>query len=353
MLQDYPRLELVIVDRGRILIGALLILALIGFGGAVWLSSNPPTTDVPRTVYSETINTETSDSVVLTNDTILYENDTRLSDMPAYMRSWSDELDLTVTTRMPDSRTATVNHTLVAVYRATANDGTLYEERKTLHTSSSKVTDGTAQSTVTLNVSELPKPKNRIEEEFGGVATVTMDLTLLVRYETEAYDGTFTGSVPLSIEGDSFTIGSFSDSRTHTAETTETITRNRPRSQYLLTAGSGLISLLAATVLGAIYYRKLDQGRAVDRNATIDRLHHQRYEDWISVGTITRDLPKDALAVNTLEDLVDVAIDTDRRVIFDPTAGKYVVFDGEQVYTYTPSQKVATRMAGKFDVREE
>ena len=42
--------------------------------------------------------------------------------------------------------------------------------------------------------------------------------------------------------------------------------------------------------------------------------------------------------VDSLEDLVDVAIDADRRVIEDTATSTYVVFDGDVTYQFVPER---------------
>lgn len=62
-------------------------------------------------------------------------------------------------------------------------------------------------------------------------------------------------------------------------------------------------------------------------------LEHRRFKDWITEGTVE---VKDKLAISilTLEGLVDLAIDLDKRVIYDPKIMKYFVLAEGMLYVH-------------------
>lgn len=77
------------------------------------------------------------------------------------------------------------------------------------------------------------------------------------------------------------------------------------------------------------------------------RRERKRFDDWISTGTLPKQYTQDSqVEVDSLQDLVDVAIDCDRRVIEDRTQGQYYVIDGTSVYTYTPSRALSVGEGG-------
>lgn len=62
---------------------------------------------------------------------------------------------------------------------------------------------------------------------------------------------------------------------------------------------------------------------------------HKKYKEWITEGTV--DL-KNRLSIQilSLEGIVDLAIDLDKRVIFDPKLRKYYVLEEDLVYMHDP-----------------
>lgn len=67
------------------------------------------------------------------------------------------------------------------------------------------------------------------------------------------------------------------------------------------------------------------------------KTQQRRFKEWITDGTVQiKGLVN--IDVHTLEGLVDLAIDLDKRVIFDPEKEKYYVLEENLVYTYNPEK---------------
>lgn len=68
---------------------------------------------------------------------------------------------------------------------------------------------------------------------------------------------------------------------------------------------------------------------------TKSALEHRRFKEWITEGSV--DIRnKYNISIFSLEGLVDLAIDLDKRVIFDVKLNKYYVLEESMVYTYNP-----------------
>jgi hypothetical protein len=63
-------------------------------------------------------------------------------------------------------------------------------------------------------------------------------------------------------------------------------------------------------------------------------VYRERYAEWISNGEFPTDTDKRYVTISSLEDLVDIAIDSNKRVIYDETLDAYGVADGDIVYYY-------------------
>ncbi|MGE5673995.1 MAG: DUF5305 family protein [Mycobacterium leprae] len=92
----------------------------------------------------------------------------------------------------------------------------------------------------------------------------------------------------------------------------------------------GVIWVLVGAVL--LYMRKPRKQRTFGPFLSPS---HQRFKDWITVGRVT---PHDALVVQvlTLDGLVDLAIDMNKRVVLDPDRKQYVVIDEGVFYIFSP-----------------
>jgi hypothetical protein len=144
-----------------------------------------------------------------------------------------------------------------------------------------------------------------------------------------AIDRSITQTLPLTLQTDNFTIPRTQDiqsqyslniSNNHSSlleSVTSTIRLN------LLPFGvDALLLLLLFLLISANTIKKSKELK-----------EHRRFKEWITEGSVD---VKDKLSINilSLEGLVDLAIDLDKRVIFDPTVHKYYVLTEDLVYIY-------------------
>lgn len=78
--------------------------------------------------------------------------------------------------------------------------------------------------------------------------------------------------------------------------------------------------------------------RKLRDNKEKEAQNHYRFKNWITNGNV---FIKGQVIINihSLEGLVDLAIDIDKRVIFDPEQGKYFVLDDDLAYIYDTNSK--------------
>ena len=96
-----------------------------------------------------------------------------------------------------------------------------------------------------------------------------------------------------------------------------------------------IVALLGATTLIAV---RRSRG-TIDADRARVQLHRQRYDEWISRGALPETLGEwtTDISVDSLEALVDVAIDSETRVIYDPSVDRYAVVTAGATYVFTPS----------------
>ncbi|MEF8812486.1 MAG: DUF5305 domain-containing protein [Halovenus sp.] len=104
-----------------------------------------------------------------------------------------------------------------------------------------------------------------------------------------------------------------------------------------------VLSVLACLVLGVGWY----QGKFDIGERERERLNHlsasEEFADWISTGHVPEEtFPNRQISVDTLEGLVDLAVDSNRRVIEDTERDLYVVMVDGIAYTYDIPQPPLT-----------
>jgi hypothetical protein len=124
--------------------------------------------------------------------------------------------------------------------------------------------------------------------------------------------------------------------QTHqTTETAEVVVDPSPVEAY---GSMGLFGLAAVLLVGlvvdraALGYIELSEEERELLAVTRDR---ERFSEWITTGTFPTEREYDEMVlVDDLEGLVDVAIDTNKRVIEDEQLGVSTVLDGDHSYVY-------------------
>ena len=93
---------------------------------------------------------------------------------------------------------------------------------------------------------------------------------------------------------------------------------------------AGLVGLVAAQRTGRLLSEH-------ERQVVEHARERKEFDDWISRGRLPEELRGQPwIEVESLEELVDVAIDSDRRVIEDTVTEEYYVVSDGHVYAYSP-----------------
>lgn len=117
----------------------------------------------------------------------------------------------------------------------------------------------------------------------------------------------------------------------HVEERTEEVEAAATASVFGPAPGAAL-ALVSVAVLSALV-RSRSQGTLAPSRTELERLRLDReraaFDDWISTGAVPADVDdRTRVEIDSLEDLVDVAIDHDRRVIESQDGRYYVVEEG-------------------------
>ncbi|ERH01611.1 MAG: hypothetical protein J07HN6_01167 [Halonotius sp. J07HN6] len=323
---------------------------------------------VPNRVFS--INASIIDSAVVQEDSERYEDDQVLRRYPAYFKQYTPNLTLTITTRSTPNVTVDIRKELISQREVTRDGELVYVDNRTLtNRSHFAVTDGRTVWERTFNVEdEIEDPRARVDEDFSA-DEVSFDrrFILNIYYETEPINGTrYSGSlqIPETPGGDSFEINTADEVYWVSGKQSvnETVWNNRTRTVTLPPPDDpepvetepdrpepdlqlvGILTMLglAAFAIGAVIATKVPD---IDEAELRAEAEHEEYSEWISEGELVLDANNEYVYVSSIEDLVNVAIDTDKRVIHDSDLSVYTVTDGEVIYYYTAEPSDLERWA--------
>ncbi|WP_171052385.1 DUF5305 domain-containing protein [Haloterrigena sp. H1] len=156
-----------------------------------------------------------------------------------------------------------------------------------------------------------------------------MILEFHTEYDTGRHQGTITTTAPVTITEEAYWIdGSLSDSATNSYQSG--ITRTTESRSPALIGGLSVLGTLA--LAGAVLVTRRSPA---DIDAARRAVHEQRYAEWISQGSIPMWIGDYHVALDTLEDVVDVAIDTNERVVHDQQRDLFAVLNDGVIYYYT------------------
>ncbi len=327
---------------------ALLALALIGGWGTYAAVAGPAeeTSRQPAETWSATGSFDHGAEVQQENE--VYPVGTQLSDRAVYFTEITPELAGNFTYRYDaDAGDVTADVELERVIRSADDEQEYWETNETItETSAEGLEPGEAATAdFAVDVPATVNESERVEESLGGspgsvettvVATVRIEGTVDgERVErTERYD------LGIAPDGSTYSVDEPSADRG---------TQDRPGAPASADSAGfvgpfGSLLLLFASVcgLGALVIARAN-GTLAPSEGELERLRAQyereEFDDWISRGSLPDDVrERSQIEVSTLEDLVDVAIDCDRRVIEDESADEYYVVDGESLYVYEPKE---------------
>ncbi|QIB75499.1 DUF5305 domain-containing protein [Halogeometricum borinquense] len=326
------RVKLFVARQTRELVAVLVLAGIICLIAAGYIFLTPTTTVVSEDTNLQTFETDVKTSAVVTGNTTLYERGETLQNRSVYFISATPNVTFQVRTSVPPDQRVNLTQQLTMEIVGNREDQPFYRTNRTLIDRQTTVTDGNATVEATINASALRQRLQEMRAEVGGVGQFQVELDLNVSYESDRYEGTLKDDSPLALSGQAYYLenGLQADTTRRTPVTKE-IQQPPTMLEY---GGIG--------VLGLVLFGLAAVARNIGRDADTERLRtniiHDRHDEWISRGEFPTESEKQYISILTLEDLVDVAIDSGRRVIFDPDLDAYAVIDGDEIYHYAPDE---------------
>ena len=341
-----PRLQYQIGRYGLYIALALGLLGVFAIGLAANTYLNPPVEEFPpeETDIQEFQSSVDTKATVIQSSS-LYEEGETLENAPVYLFHLTPEVELIVNSNVPPDDEVTVEHELRLSHEAAFEEAPFWEEQQVLLEESQTTTDGTATSRMSLNVSEVVVELGQIDADRRGVGSVATDLVLETSYESSMYQVALSESTTFHTDGQAYWFDSHSVS-----DTQSQVIEREPQEQSPSLQSVGLFLLLGLGLVVAGVVVGVWQHRHADVSRLEQQVHHRKYSEWISEGTFPTEISDKHIYVSSLEDLVDIGIDTGKRVIYDPDIEAYGVVDGDILYYHATEP---TTIQNWLEFREE
>ena len=324
------RLKYLVAEHGREIGVVLAVVSLLAISGAGYAALNPPTETVTEQTHVQTVSSKGQLVAVVTGESALWDRGTRLVGSPFYPREAAPNPKVEVRTTVPSGREVSVTHEVSVVYRAAEDGRTLWESSETLVSEEQTVSDGEATSSAPLPIDRIAERNAALNSELTGITRVNVLVEMNVSYATDRYSGTVTRTAPLTVGGSGYWLGGglgFEETRSTPVTHEETGPRD-----FGLIAGLVVVGIVSAGGAAASYkFRDLEDPAKVKHELDMARSH-----EWVSTGRIRQPISGQDVSMDSLEDLVDVAIDSKRRVVFDADRQLYAVFDNSMLYYFDP-----------------
>jgi hypothetical protein len=342
---------------GNLALLAVVALLVTGAGAALTYDAHftDRTTTETRTVTAYEPTPSFTHGATVTRENPVFDVGTRLSDRGVYYTRVAPVLDgeFRFGYRAADG-TVTVRMTATRVIRGVSEEGerVLWAERQQL--ASEEVTGlepgETGAVPFRVNVSEMQSRAGNITEALGASAAGVQTLVAVrVHVTGEAGGATVntTTSHELRIDAGDGTYSPTANATGTPITRQQTETVNDPPGPLSTAGGPALLALGLLGGLGlAVGARGNRLSLTEDERAV---LAHQRarteFDEWITVASLPGSVvgpTEDHVTVSDLEGLVDVAIDTNGRVIEDEVRGGYFVVNDDLTYRYDPPNADAT-----------
>lgn len=333
--------KLILARYGRVVALGLVLIGIIAVAGAATTYLNPQTYTVTEQTHQQTFQTETSVTAIVQRSTLLYEEGQRLKNEPVYFYRATPNITLHIHTQVPADQSVALSQRLVYVVEAVRNQQPFYSSTRLIASKNRTVTSGSLWMNTTLNATNLRSYLNRRQAAVGTVGSVQNSLRLIVQYESNRYSGTLSPTTSLEFGQQAYWLtGSLAASTTKS----KPVTITKTRAPNMTTVGTLIGIGLLVFVLSILAWR---WSQTLDPTEIETDLARSRYDEWISNGEVPTKSGKDFTKVESLEDLVDVAIDTNQRVIYDRDIDAYAVIHGDIVFYHTTQESDFTEW---FDV---
>ena len=331
----------------------LVMFALALVGSVLTISTytgEAETVTEERTTGTATIDSEFNHASTVQRGTEVFTPGERLENRRLYFTTVSPILDgthtLSYNTTGDESATATIELALLirAVEESNEEEIVYWETRDSLETRENvDLQDGgEVSTTVSTNVSRVLDRVNTIEDELGaspGETEVLLiaDTTVEGTVDNQPFTDTRTDRIAIRPADAVYRTSTAIEEQKSYRATTQ-VTRTVQPSALSLYGGPLLLLVGLAGVAGLGVARRRSWLTVTERERARSELTTTRtdFEEWFSNFEIPESGDRTVVQADTLADLVDVAIDSGRRVLED--GNQYAVIVDDVMYTYRATE---------------
>lgn len=332
--------------RYTAVLALLVVLGLVGGYVAYVTYTQTETVTEQRVASTATTSTDFQHGVTVQRDTIVFEEGIYLGGRTLYFSSLSPELNATYSVRHggDDPEPADARAELMLVLRSVGDDGTEHwRVSDTLATAeeASLEPGEPLEANFKVNVTNATARIDRIQSDLGASpgetqVLVTSETVIAGEVGDEEFNETRSESLRINPGSGTYSVSvDVEGQNSHQAlETVETEVEPSALSQY---GSVALVFVSLVGILGMLIGRRMDVFELPQKEIERMEFESQResLDEWISRGTLSGDEAETVMRLESLEDLVDVAIDSNRRVT-ELDDGSYVVLVDGVRYVYEP-----------------
>jgi hypothetical protein len=358
------RLRRVVSDRYAAVLVALLLVGCVGAWAGYAPHLDPGTRTEERTTATWTRSADFDHGAEVTTENPVYETGVELRNQRAYFPRISPFLtgQYRVGYAASDGGRVDVAVDLTLLVRSQGDDVVFWGYSRDLN--ETVVTDIAPDRSVAVDYRvNLSRAQGRIERAEATLGDSPGDPEVLVEAETRVtgdingrtVDRTFVDTLRLRPDGDAFGVRDPGE-LTNSSATTRTVEVTRTYSSVRRVGGPLAALVGFGSAAGLVVARRRDL--LAPSPADLDRLVREEYGEWLSRGSLPASVGPDAedvVEVAALVDLVDVAVDTDERVLYDPARDLYAVLGERHTYVCRPPLAAGTvgpAMPGEGEVDE-
>lgn len=341
------RTHLLLTDNIQYILAILVVTALFG----AFLAYTPyvdPGTDVEEFEESSWSSTAAfTHQATVTQQTAVFDEGETLTDRSSYLEAVSPRLNGSYSYQYEASSGGSLDVTtdLTLVLRS-ADEETEYWREQSQLASVTEESVPPGQETVasfSVNITALNERIDEIEEELDGTPgnteiLVRAHLTLVGERNSLEIDEESTHEMTIESQGNVYTV----DGADPVTDSDQQFGQETVEASYspLRTIGGPLLLVVSlAGIAGVAIGRRQGWFSVTEkrREWMAYQASKSEFGEWISNGSVPTELEdRTVIDVDSLEGLVDVAIDSDRRVIADQSRGVCVVVLEDAVYRYEP-----------------
>ncbi|MFB6293912.1 MAG: DUF5305 domain-containing protein [Halonotius sp.] len=349
------RVRSVLDDWFAVIVLALVIAAALSGWWAYQVNLVPDIEEEQRLSEQWSESTSFQHSAVITNETLPFSEGEVVSNRPIYYTAVADQLDGTYSyTYTADSGSLDVStETALLIRSGELNGGnmteTYWDIRQPLASQTTTLSPGDTHSVeFTVDIRSVLETIATAETQLGSSEGVVDVRVVAVSDISGTANGnevnqTYRSEMPMVVTPSTFRV---TDTQTidephRSFETVEVLAQPDPIVAYGSILVFGLSIALLVLLIGFRYSGYIELTDEERELVEITQAR-QRFTEWITTGEFPSEREYDeTVLVDDLEGLVDVAIDTNKRVIEDTQLGVFTVLDDAYIYIYVQPDSAA------------